>query len=145
MSETTCPGCPDRETLLARIELLEQRIRDLETRLGQNSSNSSMPPSQNPLHANSPQAHKRKRRKRAGQHGDKGHHRVRPDASRVRHVIALVPTRGENCSAALPAVAQPGDPQPTWHQVVELPRMPVVVTEFQGHARTCPCCQHVTR
>jgi transposase len=49
------------------------------------------------------------------------------------------------CQAALPAVAQPGDPEPTWHQVVELPRSPVVVTEFQGHARTCPCCLYVTR
>src|SRR5262249_8189861 len=35
--------------------------------------------------------------------------------------------------------------EPTWHQVAELPRVAAVVTEFQGHARTCPCCQHVTR
>jgi transposase len=57
----------------------------------------------------------------------------------------LVPARCQKCAAALPQTAQPGDPEPTWHQVAELPRSPVVVTEFQGHARTCPCCQHVTR
>jgi hypothetical protein len=35
--------------------------------------------------------------------------------------------------------------EPTWHQVIELPRVAAVLTEFQGHARTCPCCSHVTR
>jgi transposase len=66
-------------------------------------------------------------------------------ASRVGHTIGLVPTRCEKCHAALPRTQQPGDPEPTWHQVAELPRSPVVVTEFLGHARTCPCCQHVTK
>jgi hypothetical protein len=29
--------------------------------------------------------------------------------------------------------------------VAELPEVLAVVTEHQGHARTCPCCGHVTR
>jgi transposase len=149
MSESICPGCRDSDaliaTLLARIEQLEKRVRELEARLGQNSSNSSTPPSQNPLHAPKPAAKKRSKRKRGGQHGHQGHHRVRLDPSRVRHVIPLLPTRCQKCQAALPAVAQPGDPEPAWHQVCELPRMPVVVTEFQGHARACPRCRHVSR
>jgi transposase len=149
MSEPTCPGCRERDaliaTLLARIEQLEKRVRELEARLGQNSSNSSTPPSQDPLAAPKPVAKKRSKRKRGGQRGHPGHHKARLDPSHVRHVIPLAPNRCQKCQAALPAVAQPGDPEPTWHQVVELPRMPVVVTEFQGHARTCPCCQYVTR
>jgi transposase len=40
----------------------------------------------------------------------------------------------------LPAAPQPGDPEPTWHQVAELPEMAARVTEYQGHFRTCPCC-----
>lgn len=149
MSESNCPGCRERDaliaTLLARIKQLEQRVRELEARLGQNSSNSSIPPSQNPLHAPKSAAKKRSKRKRGGQRGHPGHHKTRLDPSRVRHVIPLVPSRCQKCQAPLPAASQPGDPEPTWHQVVELPRSAVVVTEFQGHARTCPCCQHVTR
>jgi transposase len=145
MSEPTCPGCRDRDALLARIEQLETRIRDLEARLGQNSSNSSIPPSANPPQASKPKAKKRSRRNRGGQHGHRGHHKARLAASRVGHVIPLVPSRCEKCRAALPTQAQAGDPEPTWHQVCELPRSPVVVTEFQGHARACPRCRHVTR
>jgi hypothetical protein len=43
----------------------------------------------------------------------------------------------------LPAEQGPRDPEPTWHQLVELPRTAAVVTEFQGHARTCPRCHRL--
>lgn len=149
MSEPSCPGCRDRDALLAAwrqaVERLEARVKDLEARLGQNSSNSSLPPSQNPLHAPSPKPKKRSRRKRGGQPGHKGHHRALLPPERVRHTIGLVPSRCGHCRRPLPQAAQPGDPPPTRHQVAELPRSPVVVTEFQGHARTCPCCLSVTR
>lgn len=149
MSEPACPGCRERDAMIASmrasIERLETRVRDLEARLGQNSSNSSLPPSANPLHAPTPKPKKRSKRKRGGQPGHKGHQRARLPAEEVIHTIPLVPTRCEQCQATLPQTPQPGDPPPTWHQVCELPRLPVVVTEFLGHARTCPCCQHVTR
>jgi transposase len=45
----------------------------------------------------------------------------------------------------LPAASGPHDPEPTWHQVAELPPLVAEVTEYQGHARTCPCCGVVTR
>jgi len=44
----------------------------------------------------------------------------------------------------LPAQPGPDDPGRS-HQFAELPRLAAVVTEFQGHARTCACCGHVTR
>jgi transposase len=44
----------------------------------------------------------------------------------------------------LPPNPRPEDPEPTWHQVAELPEMAAQVTEYQGHARTCPCCGEVT-
>src|SRR5262249_24575984 len=37
------------------------------------------------------------------------------------------------------------DPEPTWHQVAELPRVAAGVTELQGHPRTRPGCGHVPR
>ena len=36
-------------------------------------------------------------------------------------------------------------PQPTRFQTIELPPVVALVTEYQGHARTCPCCGQVTR
>lgn len=149
MTVPLCPGCLQRDaiiaTLLQRTEQLEAKVRELEARLGLNSSNSSLPPSQNPLHAPKPTAKTPSKRRPGGQPGHQGHHKTRLPPNRVQHTIALVPSHCENCSAPLPAQPQPGDPEPTWHQVRELPAFTAIVTEFQGHARTCPCCQHTTR
>ena len=60
-------------------------------------------------------------------------------------MVPHVPERCERCQAALPEEPGPHDPKPTWHQVAELPEILATVTEHQGHARTCPCCGHVTR
>src|SRR5206468_1904508 len=49
------------------------------------------------------------------------------------------------CRARLPEQPSADDPDPVWHQFAELPRVSAVVTEFQGHARTCPDCGHITR
>ena len=50
-----------------------------------------------------------------------------------------------DCQAPLPSEAAPGDPEPTWHQVAELPELAANITEYQGHARTCPCCGQLNR
>src|SRR4051794_37325640 len=39
----------------------------------------------------------------------------------------------------------PGDPEPTWHRVAEVPVLAAVITAYQGQARTYPCCGHLTR
>ena len=57
----------------------------------------------------------------------------------------IVPPTCEQCQQPLPAAPGPNDPEPVWHQVVELPKVLVEVTEYRGHARACPCCGHVTR
>jgi transposase len=84
-------------------------------------------------------------RKPGGQPGHPAYQRVRLPPEQVQHTIALVPDRCASCQAPLPAQAGPQDPEPTWHQIAELPRVAAVVTEYQGHARTCSCCGHVTR
>jgi len=60
-------------------------------------------------------------------------------------VVNLVPDVCEDCQAPLPKGPGPNDPPPTWHQVAELPPILAEITEYQGHARTCPCCGHRTR
>jgi transposase len=149
MSETTCPGCQERDAAIAalpqRIGQLEQQVRDLEARLGRHASNSSMPPSANPPSAPSPVVKTRSRRRTGGQPGHPGHQRQRLPRERVNHVIPLSPAKCECCQAPLPTDPSPTDPNPVWHQFAELPRVAAVVTESQGHARTCPACHHVTR
>jgi transposase len=129
----------------ARIAALERRVGELERRLGQNASNSSIPPSANPPAAKPPVLKKPTGRRRGGQPGHPGHSRARLPAGRVSHTIKLIPDRCGRCSAPLPAVPSAGDPQPSWHQVIEIPAAAAVVTEFQGHARACSCCGFVTR
>jgi len=59
---------------------------------------------------------------------------------RVDHVVAYVPETCTRCRGPLPAEPQPGDPEPAWHQVAELPVLAAILTEHQAHARTCPQC-----
>lgn len=149
MSEASCPGCAQRDALIEalrqRVDELERLVKDLQARLGANASNSSLPPSANPPHAKPPVVKKPTGRKTGGQPGHQGHQRQRLPRQRVQHVIALVPAHCEGCHAPLPQQPSASDPEPVWHQFAELPKVSAVVTEFQGHARTCPCCGHVTR
>ena len=149
MSEPSCPGCAQRDALIEalqqRVADLGRQIRDLQQRLGVNASNSSLPPSANPPSAPKPVVKKPTGRKSGGQPGHPGHQRARLPPSRVRHVIPLIPTHCEACHSPLPVQPSAADPEPVWHQFAELPPVSAVVTEFQGHARTCPCCGHLTR
>jgi transposase len=149
MSEVSCPGCAQRdaviEVLQQRVADLEKQLKDLQGRLGANASNSSLPPSANPPQAPPPVIKNRTGRKTGGQRGHPGHQRSRLPRERVQHVIALIPTHCADCRAPLPVQPSASDPEPVWHQFAELPKVSAVVTEFQGHARTCPCCGHVTR
>ena len=141
MDASTCPGCCERDT---RIAELERRVTGLEARLGANSSNSSLPPSANPLGAPKPVKKKKSKRPAGGQPGHPPQLRQLLPPERVNHFEHLVPTQCERCAAALPAQPSPGDPEPTRFQTIELPPVVAEVTEYQGHARTCPCCGHRT-
>jgi transposase len=144
-----CPGCRQRDARITELQqqvaTLQAQIHKLGERARRNASNSSIPPSTNPPDAPKPTAKKPTGRKRGGQPGHKGHERLRLPPERVQHTIPFVPLFCEYCESALPEKAGPNDPEPTWHQYAELPKAPAVVTEYQGHARTCTCCGHVNR
>jgi transposase len=142
MDEPACAGCRE---LLKRIAELEARLRELESQLGRNASNSSIPPSANPPQAPPPVRKKPTGRKPGGQPGHPAHLRVRLPAERLTEPTAhYLPDICEACHDDLPVAPGPDDPEPHWHQVVELPEIPVQVTEYQAHGRTCPNCGHVT-
>lgn len=142
MEVPECEGCRRLEVRVAELEAI---IRELQVRLKQDSTNSSLPPSANPPHGRTPVRKKKTGRKRGGQPGHPPHLRERLPPERLQQVIPYVPENCRDCGAALPAEAGATDPEPTWHQSIELPPMAAVVTEYQGHARTCPHCGIVTR
>jgi transposase len=149
MDAPICEGCRERDARIAALEAevaeLRSAVRELRARLDQNASNSSIPPSQNPPQAPPPVRKKRTGRKPGGQPGHTAHLRVRLPAERLTEPIRHY--QAETCAACqhpLPRLPGPDDPEPHWHQIVELPEIPVQVIEYQAHGRTCPDCGHIT-
>jgi transposase len=161
-----CAGCRQRDKLIATFQ---QRIADLETQLRhlrqhtrrttadlkaqlqkareraqRNSSNSSLPPSTNPPDAPKPTPKKPSGRKPGGQPGHPPYPRQRLPPERVTQVIPFVPETCAHCQAPLSAEPAANDPEPTWHQVAELPECIAQITEYQGHGRTCTYCGRLT-
>src|SRR5947199_78918 len=89
MDEPACPGCRE---LLRRLDAAERRIAELEARLGQNASNSSLPPSANPPAAPKPVVKTPTGRPSGAQPGHEPHLRQRLPSDRVTRVVRFVPT-----------------------------------------------------
>ena len=124
----------DNAELKARIEALERQGR------GKTPQNSSLPPSSQHPHAR-PQPPKRKsKKKRGGQPGHEKHERALIPTEDCDETQPLRPTECRRCGAKLSG----SDPQPLRHQVWELPEIKPLVTEYQRHRLTCPCCGETT-
>src|SRR6266446_5619739 len=142
MDGSGCSGCDERD---ARISDLERRLAELEARVKTNATNSSIPPSANPLGADKPVKKKKSKRNRGGQPDHPPHLKQLLPPEQVTRVEPLLPCECSNCHARLPKQAGPDDPLPERFQTIELPQIQVEVTEYQAHARTCPECGVVTR
>ena len=59
---------------------------------------------------------------------------------RLSQVVPFIPKTCDHCQAPLPTEPGAHDPEPTWHQVAELPECIAQITEYQGHCRTCAAC-----
>ncbi len=148
MEQPACPGCRERDARIARLEqqvaALLARVRELEARLGQNASNSSVPPSANPPQAPPPVRKKPTGLRPVGQPGHPACLRARLPAERLTEpTVHYWHERCAACSQVLTAQAHADDPEPRWQQVVELPDVRGQVTEYLAHGRRCPC-GHVT-
>ncbi len=129
------------------IARLESRVAELERQLGQNSANSGLPSSRDPAAERKRQAEERERRKQS--QGDKrrrpgkqtGSAGAGPEMSAAPdEVIDHRPAECGGCGADLDAAADAGFQA---RQVVELPEVKPLVTEYRVHARQC-ACGHVT-
>jgi transposase len=122
------------EALAARIEALSGLVEQLQARLGQNSRNSSMPPSAEGLRKKPAQPRQRGLRKPGKQPGSQGKHLAQtadPD-----EVVVHVPKRCEGCGGGLEDAPVVGH---NVRQVFDLPPIRLVTTEHRAQHRRCSC------
>ena len=139
---------PDAVQLLfnhleAQIQALNERVRELETRLAKDSHNSHKPPSSDEptFRRRAPKSlRKRSGKKPGGQTGHTGCTRLQVE--KPDEVHSYVPDSCARCGDDLRGVdARPAQRR----QVVDLPPLRLHVEEHQVHDKRCPGCGHTTR
>ncbi len=126
--------------LEARVATLEGMMQALQAQLNQTSRNSSRPPSSDSPHSERPRR-PRSTRRRGGQPGHPGHTRTLVPVDEVDEVVVIKPAQCTHCQAPLSG----DDPTPWRHQVIEIPPIKPVVTEYQWHQLVCAACGEVSR
>src|SRR5215471_8199549 len=126
--------------LEAIVHSLEEQVRTLQEQLRKNSRNSSRPPSSDPPQSQRP-SRPRGQRRRGGQPDHPGHTRRLLPVESVDEVVVLKPEQCRGCHAPLSG----DDPTPFRHQVIEIPPIQPVSTEYHWHQLTCPACGETTR
>ncbi len=127
--------------LLAANAEMKARIEELERQMkGKTPQNSSLPPSTQHPHARPKPPQRKSKNKRGGQPGHKKHERSLIPTKDCQAVEPLKPAQCRRCGAKLVG----NDPAPLRHQVWELPEIKPIVTEYQRHRLTCPCCGEAT-
>jgi transposase len=123
-----------------RIALLENRLGDLENRLKLNSTNSSKPPSSDPIGMKRRPPAPASRKKRGGQPGHRKSHRSLLPPEKIRETTHCKPATCRRCGHGLVG----DDPEPLIHQVAELPKIEPIVDEYRLHRLNCPTCGETT-
>ena len=126
------------QVILAENATLKARVAELEARVGQNSSNSSKPPSSDPPTVKRAPPKARSGKSAGGQPGHPKHERALVERPDDRHDCK--PAACRRCARPLAG----DDPEPLRHQVTELPPIAPVVTEYRRHRLTCPGCGATT-
>lgn len=128
--------------LLAETTALKAENAELRRQLGQNSSNSSKPPSSDsPADREKRPAPAPSGRRRGGQPGHKGTKRELLPANEVDSVENLHPAHCRRCARGLPKRL---DADPVRHQVWDLPEIEPIVNEYRLHRVKCEVCGETT-
>ena len=128
------------QTLTSMIHTLQEQVRALQEQLTETSRHSSRPPSSDPPQSPRP-SRPRGQRRRGGQPGHLGQTRPLVPVDDVDEVVVLKPDQCSGCQAPLSG----DDAAPFRHQVIEIPPLKPVITEYQWHQLVCPACGATTR
>jgi transposase len=123
-------------TLEAEVGELKSEVRELKEQLGQNSQNSSRPPSSDGPQVKRKPPREPAGRKRGAQPGHAAQQRALLPLEQVQEVVVRKPPQCRRCGEAL----QGSDPEPLRHQVIEVPPPMPQVTEYQLHRLVCARC-----
>jgi len=115
---------------------LKLRVVALEEKLGTDSSNSSMPPSSDLPGKKKKKRKKKGKRKRGGQPGHKGKTRELVPKEEVSEFVACPPEEQCDCGGHV----QVNEEEPERHQVLDLPKIKALVTEFLIYSGVCAKC-----
>ena len=130
--------------LRAQNAALRARIEELERRLGQNSQNSSRPPSSDPPSAPERKRGKRSRRKRGGQPGHPAGKRELVAPERVNERLERWPEDCSGCGHDLGGQERESVGEPLIFQQAELPPVSVLISEYVRHRVRCERCGRLT-
>jgi transposase len=140
-------ACQDEQIVVleGQVTALQAEAQDLRTRLGQDSSNSSRPPSSDSPKASAQNRAKRKRtptgRNRGGQPGHPGRFRALLPPEQVDDIVVVTPEVCGHCGQPFPAAEPRRRSRPWRRQVVEfVGKLSVRVTEYQLQVRRCASC-----
>ena len=125
----------ENEALQAEVQTLRAENEALREHVGQNSTNSSRPPSTDPPGTPKPQRTPSGRRP-GGQPGHEGVSRTLKPMEEVKEVIPVKPEKCHRCGHPL----EGEDANPQRHQVTEIPPLVSETTEYQLHTLECPQC-----
>jgi transposase len=131
------------ESIKLVVMTLLQRLEALEEKLNKNSRNSSLPPSKDGFGAKSKNKDKPKRKPlKMAKVRQKPERKVygKEDCQKLE-VYEVKPSHCKNCSYDL--VGE--DSQPYQHQIVDMPKIQPIVTEYRLHELECEHCGEKTR
>ena len=128
------------DELQKAVSQLQTRVNQLQEQVGQNSRNSSKPPSSDPPNVKKPPPKEKGKRKQGGQPGHVGGGRGLKPPGEVSRFVVSKPTCCEACGTLLLGE----DPCPRRHQVCELPPIVPDIIEYQVHTLSCLHCGHQT-
>lgn len=122
-----------------KMAAYEAQIAELQARLGENSRNSSKPPSSD--RGDVRRTRRRKKPSKRSRGGQPGHPRASRPLLPPDQVTEVLPSRCRECQAAL----RGRDAEPRRHQLIDLPPVKPVVHEWRLHELECTKCGHKTR
>jgi len=136
------PACELVLSLFDRVAKLDERLEKLERRLGQNSVNSSLPPSSDRGQGPQRPPRKRSERKQGAQLGHEGASRKLIDDP--DEMLLVRPEACRKCGHDLTGQGRVVG-RPARHQMIDLPESAVLTTEHRMLKVACPGCGAHTR